>query len=643
MKELVIKLINGIDKKNIIKKEQSFINDLLHLKVISYKKNHYKMESNYRVGKIDIARDGTGYLDVYNSKGKDILVEKYDLNGASRGDFVIIKRIYKKGRPRGKVLYVVDRAFDYTIAYVDEMQRFLNVKTLLPTNVAASKKSIKALPLHTVVKIDNSSEMIVEVLGVLEDARVDEKISLALFNKKEEFSKEALNEAKSYGDSVDKSLYPERVDVTHLPFCTIDPVSAKDFDDAIYFDKEEFTLYVAIADASEYVSIFSALDEEAKERGFSIYFPHKSIPMLPRPLSENICSLKPNENRLAFISKIKLDAQSLEPLSEELFEGVIHSQKRYTYEQIDRFLHNDFSQQDSVDAQILEYLLPLANLTARLRKKRLQKGFEFKNPDTRLEIDEAHNLVETHLEVDTPSHQLIEDCMLLANKATAKMFEMGIFRVHEEPDMAKIEELLSNLASIGLDVKPARDIHKLFVEIQTKASEMGLASEVDKLLIKSQKQASYKSHNLGHFGLGFDKYTHFTSPIRRYSDLTLHRLLKAIIQKDEKKLGFVLENIEATTTKISDLEREATKVEWDFMDRKFARWAHARIGESIEALITDASGDFAIAKVEGLAEGARIFVKNRTDVALFDRVRVEIVEVNIATTKIFTKIIEKID
>ena len=154
---------------------------------------------------------------------------------------------------------------------------------------------------------------------------VDEKISLALFDKKEFFTKEAETEAKSHGDFVDKSYYPNRVDLTNLPFCTIDPVDAKDFDDAIYFDVAKHTLYVAIADVTEYVFPMGPIDKEAVERGFSIYFPHKSIPMLPRSLSENICSLKPNVDRLAYTFKITLDPLTCKPLKEELFESVIHS------------------------------------------------------------------------------------------------------------------------------------------------------------------------------------------------------------------------------------------------------------------------------------------------------------------------------
>ncbi len=640
MKEFALKLIRGIAQKDIPREHIPLVDDLIRKKILKVDGKIVKLSNKYRIGKIDVARNGTGFLEVLGMKAKDLLIEPEDLADANRGDLVVAKRKFGGGgRPKAKVVYILERAFRYSVAYLKDGM-FFNIKNEMPISVKASKKSINKLPPNTVVKIDNESSIITDVLGVLDDPSVDEKISLALFNKKEEFSKEAELEASAYSDPILPELYPDRVDLTHLAFCTIDPVTAKDHDDAIYFDTKTNTLYVAIADVSEYVAPMGAIDKEAKERGFSIYLPHKSIPMLPRKLSEGICSLKPDVLRLSFVSKITLD-ENLEPIKEELFEAIIKSRRKYSYDRVDEFLARDFRNCDEIDKELLEWMLPLYEVTKKLRQKRLLRGFEFTNPEIRLILDENGELVATQIEKETPSHALIEDCMLLANKATAKMFDYGIFRTHEEPDAEKIEELLNELADVGIFTKEFNTIHELFLYIQKEADRLGIKEHVDKLLIRTQKQAGYTAHNIGHFGLGFEKYTHFTSPIRRYSDLTLHRLLKAIITDNKKHLDFILRNIEALAVKISELEREAAKVEWDFMDRKFARWAAKRIGQRFKAIVTDPEST-PIAQLEDEIVGARIFLP-RAEVELFERVVVEIIDVNIATTKIYAKVVERLD
>ncbi|NPA65143.1 MAG: RNB domain-containing ribonuclease, partial [Epsilonproteobacteria bacterium] len=453
MTEFILKLIRGIDKKDIPREFIPLVDDLIRHKIVKIDGKIYKISSKYRVGHIDIAKNGMGFLVQLGVKAKDLLIEPKDLNGAGKGDLVVARRLFGAGRPRAKVVYILERAFAFSVAYFDkERMRFLNIKNEQPVEVIATKKSLKALPDKTVVKVENESHTITEVLGVLSDPKVDEKISLALYNKKEEFSKEAELEASAYPDYVEKSLYPDRRDLTHLPFCTIDPPTAKDHDDAIYWDKERRDLYVAIADVSEYVHYMGPIDKEAKERGFSIYFPHKAVPMLPRKLSEGICSLKEGVERLAFVVRIRLD-ENLEPVEEEIFDAIIKSQRKYSYDRVDLFLEGELKDLDATDEEILAYLLPLYELTQKLRKKRLTRGFEFLNPEIRLVLDENQELIATKIETETPSHALIEECMLLANKATAKIFDYGIFRTHEEPSMEKIQELLEELANIGIFTK----------------------------------------------------------------------------------------------------------------------------------------------------------------------------------------------
>jgi len=637
MKQFITQLTKGIFRKDIPKFYKDLVDYLIEIKAIKGKKE-LRLSSDYIVGTIDINSKGVGFLTPHTGK-KDLLIEPEDLNGASKGDFVIAKRVFNRNsRPKAKVIILLQKAFESIVAYLSyEPNPVLrNIKTEQKIDVNIKQKQLKKLPPNAVFKLDAYTNEIVEVLGVLDDANVDEKISLALYNKKEEFSKQAIKEAQSFGDFVDKSLYA-REDFTHLDFCTIDPITAKDHDDAIYFDVEKKELYVAIADVSEYVYLNGAIDKEAVERGFSIYFPHKSIPMLPRELSENICSLKENEDRLALIFKIKFDENN-NVINEELIEGIINSKRKYSYETIDKFLDNK-GEKDEIDERILSWLFPLYEITTHLKQQRLQNGLEFFSDEVKMELDENGELKKVKIEAETPSHGLIEDCMLLANKAAAKMIDFGIFRVHTSPKKKDINALLNDLIPFGIDVKLEEDIIKTFKNIQKEASHLGIKKYIDKMIIKTQQQAKYEAFNDGHFALGFERYTHFTSPIRRYSDLTLHRLLKSIIHNNKKFEKFILRNIESLVVKISELEREAMNVEWDFYDRKFARWAQKNINKTVKAIVIDTKSP-PIAKIEDEIVGARIFLK-KDNVSLLQNIYVKITKVNIATTKIKGEIVEQ--
>ncbi len=642
MKNFLLSLQEGVAQDSVPPLFLTHINALLQLKALVLKDNFFVLEPSHTVGKIDVAMNGTGFLvSLEPTRAKDIIIEASGLKGAMRGDLVVARRMPHKrgGRIKAVVTYIAGRAFAKSIVYTKMHKGKVvgaNIKNESIFEMPASQKSLKQLPLGSVLKIDNITNAIEEVLGVMSDPSVDEKISLALFDKEEFFSAKAEAEAKSHGDSVVKSYYPDRLDLTHLPFCTIDPVDAKDFDDAIYFDVKNHILYVAIADVSAYVFEMGPIDKEASERGFSIYFPHKAIPMLPRALSENICSLKPNVDRLAYTFKITLDPFTCKPIKEELYESIIHSRRRYTYEEIDLFLQGHTHDVSAVDETILSYLLPLHTMTQKLRDIRLENSFSFRTSEIRMRLDEAQNLRATTVEEETPSHALIEDCMLLANKAAAHKLGFGIFRTHESPSLERMESLLNDLVLIGIRVKLSADIPRMIQAIQKQADTLNLRDEVDKLVIKSQKKAIYEPQNKGHFGLGFDSYTHFTSPIRRYSDLTLHRLLKAKAVHDEKKLTFALKDIDALCEKISNLERESDKVAWDYMDRKFARYMALHVGDNFKAIVVETEQN-PIVKLEDEVQGARIFLLDK-EVSLLQRVEIKIVESNIATTKIYARV-----
>lgn len=639
MRHFLETLSRGASNPNAKCKEALRI--LEFLKAISFHKGKAYLNNGFITGRLDINARGVGFIEVFSDKPmRDIVVESKNLGGAHLGDIVVAHLLSnKKSRQSAKILAVLEPANETSLVYLKRFGQAVlgvNIQNGLSLALKASQKSLKALPLGTLLKINNANNEITEVLGLITDPNIDEKISLAIYNKKDEFTPACEDEARAWGDTVDPSMYKERVDLQHLPFCTIDPDDAKDFDDAIYYDTSKNELYVAIADVSEYVSAFSATDKEAKNRCFSIYFPHKSVPMLPRALSENICSLRPDEPRLAFTFKISLN-DDLSVKKEELFSAIIKSKKRFTYNEVDKILEN----KSGCEQGILDWLLPLHKITQRLKQIRLKKGFDFRSKELKMSLNDDGLIASTHFESETPSHALIEDCMLLANKAAAKMISKGVFRNHAPADIKKINFLLDDLAALGIEAQYESDLALMIAKIQSKANELGIREDADKLIIKAQKRAEYSHTSSGHFGLGFETYTHFTSPIRRYSDLTLHRLLKAQLAKDDKLYNYLLEGIEATCEELNIKEREADKVAFDFMDRKFARWAEQNIGKDFICYISEISEPL-IARLDDELKGARIILPNFT-CPLLTRVRVRIISSDIASAKIIGKVVEKLD
>jgi len=638
MKSFLTRITKGAHKTDIEKEHLSLLEELIQERIVKESDGKVQLDSKYRAGILDLLPSGTAFLELIGTKGRDLLIEFQNLNGAKNGDYVIVKRLFgKAGRPSAKIVKILQPAFVYAVGYIKNTESGLqpfHIKTDLPMEL---KSSIEELSENSVFQVDNRTSKITKILGNLNDPAIDEKISLAIFNKKEQFSKEAETEAHSWGDSVDASLYPDRTDLRHLPFCTIDPVDAKDFDDAIYWDEKNHTLYVAIADVSSYVTPDCAIDKEARSRGFSIYFPHKSIPMLPRALSENICSLKPDVDRLAYVCRLELDIDTLTVKKHSFFEAIIRSRRRYNYDEIDAYLEKGIESAKDDDKETLSFIFPLKKITDKLRTERLKRGYDFRSTEVRMTLDSDQNLVSTRMESSTPSHSLIEDCMLLANKAAAEHFEYGIFRTHEPPSPDRIEKLVDELGKIGIFVDESEsDFHSLVLALQKEAREKDVEAYVDQLIIQTQKQAGYSAENIGHFGLGFERYTHFTSPIRRYSDLTLHRLLKAILANDEKKREYILRNIEPLCIKISELEREATRVEWDFMARKYARWADANRDTTLHAVVIETS-QIPAATTDKDILGMRIFC-DKSDLLLFDRIEAKVNTVHLAQAKIFVDV-----
>ncbi len=642
MREFLAALSRGIARKNIPRSHSSLVENLKNLGALRQRGDLFLLDSSFIIGVLDISRDGTGYVGAFGHEGRDFIVRRKCLEGAMKGDIVLARRIHSRAnRPQARIIKILEGHSLSVLAFTRQDScgnvELIELKSGMPLpRVRASYKSLKVLPKETILRLNPRDGAVLEVLGVLSDPQVDEKISLALYHKEEAFPKACEEQARSFGECVDSSMYPARLDLRALPFCTIDPPDAKDHDDAIYFDERQSILYVAIADVSEYVTPHTPLDKAAKMRGFSIYFPHKSIPMLPRNLSENICSLKPHEDRLALVWKIRLHKRTAAPLHAELHEAIIASRQKLSYEEVDRFLGNS-SGDTTIQKELQASILSLYERCKKLRKARLMKGYDFVSVEERLVLSEDLHLVRVISEHETPAHSLVEECMLLANIFSAKRLERGIFRVHEEPKPEKIETLFWDLRTLGLPVENKGSLHEMILDVQKEAQKRGIREEVDRLLIRSQAQARYSSQKLKHFGLGFAEYSHFTSPIRRYADLMLHRLLKAEMHCEHRTQQFYEESLAPLCDSLSVLERECARVEMDYKDRKYARAALLRLGEVINGVIVSEEIPL-LARAQGDLQGARITL-DRGFAGRMDQVKIRLTRVDLASAKIYGEIV----
>ena len=645
MKSLLIKLTHGLSEQDITPDELPLIQNWLAKKYLTHKENIYKFNSKYRAGTLGLVQKGTAYLNVIGELSRDLFIGEGDLGVATQGDLIIAQRLLgKRGTPSAKIAEIVGREQSFSVAYIiqkEGQKSLVDLKNDYPIGAELTPEELNQYEIGDVFKIDNQKNKVLEKLGNLQDPKVDEYIVLAQFNKHDEFEEDVLEIAKSF-PPVEASKYPKRKDLRDLYFCTIDPVTAKDYDDAICWDQENSTLYVAIADVSEYVKPFGPLDNEAIYRSFSIYLPHRSIPMLPRQLSETLCSLQAHVDRLSYVFEMKLDLNLLEVVESKVYEAIIHSKRRFNYEEIDAFFEGKLQAKTPDEEKLFADLTQLRVVTDALKEKRLKMGYDFRSTEIEMKVDNDGRLISTEEAEETPSHALIEDCMLLANKEAAAQFDRGIFRIHEAPSQNKLQILYQELAGIGMNIDIKGSIKETISDIQRQAREMDLEAEVDTLIIRSQMQARYAPLNSGHFGLGFEAYTHFTSPIRRYSDLIVHRLLKAINAKDTQEGSYVLRNIETLSMTISEKEREASTIEQEFMARKFTRWAEENIGKEFHARINSTDPELK-AELHDEIQGARLFITNAPDVVLFQDVTIKIEKTDLAKAKIYASVVEELN
>ncbi|MBV6475874.1 MAG: Ribonuclease R [Rhodocyclaceae bacterium] len=635
-------------------------------------------------GRVEGHPDGYGFL-VRDEEGPDLFLGPKEMDKALHGDRVMARIVGmdRRGRPEGKIVEVLERANhrvvgrvhnEHGVLFVVAENRRISQDILLAPGAkpkAVAGQVVVAEIIEQPSKHSQPIGKVVEVLGNYADPGMEIEIALRKHELPFEFSKEALAEAKKLPDAVRKGDWKweggVREDIRHLPLVTIDGETAKDFDDAVYCEREGkdgkggFRLIVAIADVSHYVRAEQSLDRDAYERGNSVYFPRRVIPMLPEKISNGLCSLNPQVERLCMVCDMAIAANGVIKRY-RFYPAVMYSHARLTYNQVAEALYGE----KSVSAGRLEALLPhLKNLDALYRvlvKARWARGaIDFETVETQMIFDDQGKIARIVPVSRNDAHRIIEECMLAANVCASDFLHenehAALYRIHEGPTPEKLEKLREFLKEFGLqlaggDEPHAKDYAKLLEKVKDRP-DMQLLQTV---MLRSLQQAVYSPDNVGHFGLAYESYTHFTSPIRRYPDLLIHRAIKAVLQRTQYRPG----KWDEIGIRCSQTERRADEATRDVESWLKCYYMQDRIGEEFAGSVSSATsfGIFVALDdvfVEGLVHiselGSDYFhydsakhqlVGERTGrrFRLSDRVRVQLVRVDMESSKIDFRLVE---
>ncbi len=594
-------------------------------------------EADLIPGRIRINRAGKGFLLPDDAGVKEIAIPENATLTALHEDHVLVRRDRPESRNTGTVIRVLKRHRTKIVGTLRRSTRFLFVTPddpRIPHDIYVPEPRDVGRPAHMGDKVvvelrewdsrnANPEGEVIEVLGAPDDEGVDMLSVLRQYNLPLHFPKAVLDEARAVGSAVTPEELRGRIDCRALPVVTIDPDDAKDFDDAICLQPDgadRWKLWVHIADVSHYVRPGTALDQEAAKRGNSTYLVDRVIPMLPEALSNELCSLKPHVDRLTKCVEFLISRDG-RVISTKCYAAVIHSQWRFTYREALAVLQRK-------PVTDIERMLHAANeLAQRIRRLRFKAGsLDLDFPENKIRLDEQGKILRIERVENDISHQLIEECMLLANEAVAAELMArnvkSIYRVHEEPDERRLreyrEEVLSHQVPCGNLSRPA-EVQKLLQRLGT--LPIGAALKIG--FLKSLMRARYDVNPLGHYGLAKKKYTHFTSPIRRYADLVVHRSLFQPADLAAKPLKEVADHI-------SETERNSADAERDSRDVKLFAYLTAQLASGqpqvYPALVTDLRNFGFFVDVNGLAMSGLVPLSTmEDDFYIFDEARNQLV------------------
>lgn len=551
--------------------------------------------------------DGFGFL-VPEDGASDIFLAAKEMDKVLHGDRAIVRVVGldRKGRPEGKIVEVTERVNKTLVGRVIEEHgvflvmpenRRISQDILLAPAEKSAKKSIKPTAGQVVMVelIEQPSRnaqpigRVIEVLGNYADPGMEIEIALRKHELPFEFSTAALGETKKLPDSVRKADWVGREDITQLPLVTIDSETARDFDDAVFCERKGkgFRLVVAIADVSHYVAERGALDKDAYERGNSVYFPRRVIPMLPEKLSNGLCSLNPQVERLCMVCDMSIDATGKITQS-RFYPAVMFSHARLTYTDVAAALYDKDAAACEKLAPVLPHLVTLDILFRQLLKAREKRGaIDFETLETRMLFDGNGKIERIEPYERNDAHRLIEECMLAANVCASEFLHAQkhatLYRVHEGPTPERLVKLREFLATFGLqlgggEAPNAKNYAELISKIDARPDKQLLQT----VMLRSLRQAIYSPDNVGHFGLAYESYTHFTSPIRRYPDLLVHRAIKSALARRRYEPG----NWEEIGLHCSKTERRADDATRDVEMWLKCFYMRDRVGEIFEGSIS---------------------------------------------------------
>ena len=621
----------------------------MKMKIQKNRKNQYRIaEKVYYDGIYRKNAKGFGFVKIENEED-EIYIAKTNSSNALNGDEVLIEIIEEKNKVKkaeGKIVRILKHEKDTVVGIFQNNKNFGFVvpdDKNFGTDIFISKKNFgKAKNNHKVLvqitkypeKGKKAEGKIIEVLGNVNETGVD-MLSLIKEHKLPSiFPEQVVEEAKKCGNRIDEQDIKNRIDLRNEIIFTIDGAEAKDLDDAIGIKKLEngnYKLSVHIADVSYYVKPNSLLDQEALIRGTSIYMLGRVIPMLPRELSNGICSLNAGEDRFTLSCTMEIDKNG-NVKSSEIYKAVINVTERMTYTDVQKILDNsEVEIIKKYEKHIDEFKL-MEELALILKQKRLEKGYlNLDIPESKIELDSEGRAINISKYETTFANEIIEQFMLIANETVAEKFfwldAPFIYRVHETPDYEKVQELNKFLFNFGLKIKANKDniypkeFAKILEEIKGKDEE----KVVSHLLLRTLKVARYEDINKGHFGIASKYYCHFTSPIRRYPDLFIHRIISKYLEENydvnEKFIEEYKKQAEERAKQSSEREKIATKVERESEDIKKAEYMENRIGEEYEGMISSVTSFGVFVELDNTVEGLIRFEDLGNEYFIYDEDR----------------------
>lgn len=626
---------------------------------------------------------GFGFV-VPDEGGDDLFLSDREMYQVFHGDKVLasVVGLDKRGRKEGHVVEVLEHSheqimgrlhFEDGLAWVQPSNNRIAQDIFIPSDGLMEAKEGQIVVIEILHRPSSRTSAIGKIISVAGDylsSGMEIETAIHAFGIPNEWSEDLITELNAIPDEVQESDLDGRKDVRNLNLVTIDGADSKDFDDAVYTKKRKngWRLVVAIADVSHYVKPGSALDKEAYKRGNSVYFPQQVVPMLPEKLSNGLCSLNPKVDRLCMICDMSIDETGKLERS-QFYQAVMNSKARLTYNQVFDMLENPKSEHRETFKDVVSDVEELNNLYQVLKKARAERGaLEFDTTETSIVFDDERKIKEIVPVFRNEAHKIIEECMLMANVATARYLKWHkipmLYRVHDKPKEVKLESLKTFLADFGIqlgggDAPTGHD----FAEVAQKAKGQPYEHLVQTVLLRSMNQAVYSPDNKGHFGLNYELYTHFTSPIRRYPDLLIHRGIRFAWTKQAiTEFNYTDKDMESLGQHCTDMEHRADEATRDVVTFLKCEYLSHHLGEEFTAVVTAATNfglfvELESLYVEGLVhitelgedyfhyDNARHCLKGeRTGIVyrLGDKIRVQVAQVNLDDRKVDLKFLERL-